>query len=456
MEFVRRHQVLVLGIGLPLLFGLVLLWLARQPKVDPRLAAIRMKGYPATLAELDSWYPAVPPEQNAALICERAFTNKFFASEGKEADWLSDRSLQTALGEPLSQEAKELLAAELKNCADTLAILHSIPQDAPSRYSLDLRQGFVLLLPHLAKIKRSVLLLGTEARWHSANGDTDKALDAIEAAGRVSDTLRQEPIFISYLVRVACWNLTLNHLERLLSECPLTDRQLEKVDALLVRAQDEKGLCRALAGERGFGLGLFDDRTNTASLFGGGPGTAARSGNMWKSSALVSLFKATGFFAKDRAFYLDALSNTVSAAELPFPNRAQVMRQMTFTAPPSKLYIVSRMILPALSSPYLRDADESARLRSARAVVRVERYRNAHGGAVPPDLVSAAGSDPALSDPYTGKPLCYLKLERGYLVYSVGTDLRDDQGGGVGDHERRNNNSNTKKSPTDVGLKVAR
>jgi hypothetical protein len=56
-----------------------------------------------------------------------------------------------------------------------------------------------------------------------------------------------------------------------------------------------------------------------------------------------------------------------------------------------------------------------------RAGVSVESYRSEHGQ-LPNSLPSA------FSDPFDGQPLRYKKLAKGYVVYSVGEDGKDDGG----------------------------
>jgi hypothetical protein len=70
-----------------------------------------------------------------------------------------------------------------------------------------------------------------------------------------------------------------------------------------------------------------------------------------------------------------------------------------------------------------------------RTGIAVERYRNARGG-IPEklsDLVPAYLPAVPL-DPWDGKPLRYKKLDKGYVIYSVGSDRKDD--GGSADPER--------------------
>jgi hypothetical protein len=76
-----------------------------------------------------------------------------------------------------------------------------------------------------------------------------------------------------------------------------------------------------------------------------------------------------------------------------------------------------------------------ARVRSACAAIAIERFR-ASGGGIPPtalaDLVPTYL--PAVPvDPFSGEPIMYVRRPDGYVVYSLGRDLKDDGGAVEGD-----------------------
>jgi hypothetical protein len=77
-----------------------------------------------------------------------------------------------------------------------------------------------------------------------------------------------------------------------------------------------------------------------------------------------------------------------------------------------------------------RDAENSARLRTAATALAIERYRLKHGGKQPetlsalvPEYLSAMPIDP-----FTGEALQYRKQADGFVVFSVGADRQDDGG----------------------------
>jgi hypothetical protein len=76
-----------------------------------------------------------------------------------------------------------------------------------------------------------------------------------------------------------------------------------------------------------------------------------------------------------------------------------------------------------------REATALARLRAAQVAVAVERFRvtigripTALSELVPQFLASVP------VDPFDGNPVRYRQLQKGYVVYSIGADGRDDHG----------------------------
>jgi hypothetical protein len=71
-----------------------------------------------------------------------------------------------------------------------------------------------------------------------------------------------------------------------------------------------------------------------------------------------------------------------------------------------------------------------ATLRTADAAAAVERYRAAHGGALPEtlDVLVPAYLNGVPIDPFTGAPVKWKASPTGYAIYSIGADFEDDGG----------------------------
>jgi hypothetical protein len=68
--------------------------------------------------------------------------------------------------------------------------------------------------------------------------------------------------------------------------------------------------------------------------------------------------------------------------------------------------------------------------RCSQIAVAIERYRRAHGEALPAALADLVPSylTEIPEDPITGKPLLYRAASDAYMVYSLGPDGKDDGG----------------------------
>jgi hypothetical protein len=379
---------------------------------------------------LDAWYKQVPPAEDAALICAEAFALPVFGDSFQLSSKLPQREDLPPRGQKLTGEAKDKLAAVLAESRAALDVLHSIPPAARSRYPIDLKQGALTLLPHLGKSKGAINLLGAEALLYSANGQPDNAVQSLEAAGRVTESLGEEPLLISHLVRIAEWAIIISRVERILNETALSDAQLAQLQKALAPAERPASLARVLAGERAFGLSIFIDQNAQRQMFSSAATGTTMSVQNLSMSAGLTLLKVTGLFQKDKAFFLDVMSTNVAAAELDYSERLKRGQQAASLAASSHFCIFSRMLLPALSKVFLRDAEHIARLRVAQTAVAIERYCLAHGNALPASLDQLVPNclDYPLLDPIDDQPLRFKKTNRSYVVYSIGVDGNDDGG----------------------------
>ena len=77
-----------------------------------------------------------------------------------------------------------------------------------------------------------------------------------------------------------------------------------------------------------------------------------------------------------------------------------------------------------------QDPQNQVRNRAAHAALAIERYRLEHDDQLPPtlDVLVPGFLDRVPQDIYAAAPLRFRKLDRSYVLYSVGRDLKDDGG----------------------------
>jgi hypothetical protein len=433
-QFLWRKRLLLMAVAIVLAFLGFVSCNLRNPRLDPRLEAIRKTGYPVTLAELDDWYPRVPDAQNAALIYTNAFARMVYVSpEDNNPDrrQIADIKLPPR-GREFGGEDKTELAAIIASNAPALRLLFSAQNLTNSRYPIDLKLGFELLLPHLSKVKGAVRLLSAEAALYAASGEREQCVGSLQAAAQVANSLHSEPLLISQLVQIASWGIIVSHLEHILNVTNLSDEHLRGLQSALADAERPAGAARALAGERASSLAVFDDPKMRPFIFGWSQTNSYSGGPDLKTRAIMSALLVSGIFAKDRSYFLETMTTNVDAVSLPYPARFATAQQAgaAFATTPNRLCIISRMLLPALEKFHLRDAEHTTRVRVAQTVLGIERYRLAHTNALPasleplvPDYLQSMPDDPC-----SGEKLRFKRLENGYVVYGVGTDGRDDGG----------------------------
>jgi hypothetical protein len=140
--------------------------------------------------------------------------------------------------------------------------------------------------------------------------------------------------------------------------------------------------------------------------------------------------KVTGLMNRDHAVYLDLMFTTVEATKAPYPEilkKAEKVQHQVAALPPSR--IISRYTLGSILSAFTKSIQNLSRIRTAEAAAAVERYRLTNNQ--PPEILEELVPTylaAVPTDPFDGQPLRYKKLAKGYIVYSVGENGKDDGG----------------------------
>jgi len=402
-------------------------------KIEARIKAIKAAGYPTNPIELDAWYPRVPSEDNAALLFQSASSAQAAPGKippGKDVALPDYAKFKLpARGEAASDDLRATIDLTLEVNQTALDLLHQATKRKQSRYPVNLTQGFNSLVPHLTGLKQSALLLELEALSRIDSGQTQAAVESVEASFALAQSLSDEPILISQMLRRSVHQIAFRSMERTLNRTSLTDQQMAGLSDALGGDEGTNGFTRGLAGERAMGLGVFPGTGRFDSLAN------------WRSSStneqivfrlLQPLLKATGFFERDQIFCLDRIKELIHTTTLVNPGAAQMAETFDARQMEAKTgyYVFSSMLLPAMSKSLTRLAEDIACRKTALTALAIERYRLTHGNGLP-DSINAL--TPAFlkfspADPFDGKPLRFKRLARGYVVYSIGSDGTDDGG----------------------------
>jgi hypothetical protein len=134
-------------------------------------------------------------------------------------------------------------------------------------FCLDYRQGYSLLLPHLAPLKRSVQFLTTAALCDLHRGDVTAASTNVETMLALVHATSTEPIPISQLVRIAMAQISMSATWELLQSTNLTDAQLAVIQHDWSRLEFIKPGEQSLEFERAFSQMTITRMRNSSAQF---------------------------------------------------------------------------------------------------------------------------------------------------------------------------------------------
>jgi hypothetical protein len=351
------------------------------------------------------------------------------------------------------QRITDLLAAN----QPTLALLHSGASRTKSRYPIDLKSDSNRSLPHLDPLRSCARLLCLEAVLNAEAGQLDDAVRSLAAAINLAQSLANEPILESAFVRNTCLNVIGNSLERILSQSRLTDAQLLNLFDAFHAPLNSPPISRALAGERCFGIQTYASSVKASIGSAASGSTDEFDFTSIRSPFGLFLYKASGLFQRDFAFYLDTMDAHVAATKLPFPEQFIALTNLTARVEDEtsqKYLIISRTLLPPLATATSRSGESFARLQAIQVGLAVERYRLTTQDKSPHQVEELVPTflKAIPRDPFDGQPLRYRQLAKGFVVYSIGRDGTDDAGA-----ERRFGSAGGNPSdPYDITFKVER
>ncbi len=404
--------------------GLLLMWWHGRHEFRQRIAAIRAAGLPVTLEELDKWYAWPESGENAAAAILDAASCYVPPAEKAAEETLSSilRGQGAARAAPLPEDMRAVLAEHIKANAQTLGFLHDAAALEGSRYPVDLKKGHAYSLLYLGEVmSKANVLPCLEAILHAENGVPRRASEAVVTSLAVTRSLAREPTLICQINRLTCQKAALMTLQRILSRLEgFTDGQLLALSQAVVRTSDGETWTRALIGERCFLISLYQQPGLTEGPL---PNSPLR-------RIIVNTYKKYELGNRSDIIFLDLMDRLMQVRPLPLPERMSAAKAVDAArnALPKRHFIIHEW-MPSAVDVIRLELTEAARLATTSGGLAVERYRLARG-ALPEtlrDLVPTYLPEVPL-DPFDGRPLRYRHLERGYAVYSVGPDGRDDGG----------------------------
>lgn len=399
--------------------------------LNQRVEAVRASGYPIEPEELNAWYP-VPEGENAADMYERAFRATPADDKSEGVPFVSTIPGYVP-GQPLDEEMAARIEAFLTQHADMLALLEEAARIEGSRFPGDYKEGINLLLPHLGQMRRGARILKVQSIYDLHLGEHDRAIDRCITILAMSRAFEREPILITGLVNISIQMLAYEQIELLIATGRVSDAKLQELALTIEPIDMDRMMLRTMVGERCIGHAAFNDAGLLAgwSPFGGKFGRAG-----------LAAYRTAGLMDIDHSCYLDIMQAHIDYAENPmWPVPTALDEDESIP----RICIMSRQLLPALSSAYNAFFKCEARRRTILTAIAAERYRQQHGS-LPAQLSDLVPDylDAVPEDPFTRDPLRYRVEDAGAIIYSIGSDNTDNDG------RARDDEGNTMQDKTDI------
>lgn len=421
-----------LGIALAILLALViLLWLflslTGRAAVRNRLAVMKAAGEPTSLAEYEARRPAIPDDENSALvILALADELEQLAKEHGYSRTLPvlGKADMPPWGEPWPREMFDVVEAFVGEQAEIIQQLEPIHDMLQGRFPIDLTvPPLKILLPNLAPLRTAAKLEQLAAVRDAGEGDVNGAMARCRTIMNMASSVRGDPFLVSSLVSIAIEALAVQTIERALAVGGAEPELTEATQALLRDHELNNAFPNGIKGERLGQMAIHGDvreRGIEAFSDGQGQGITLPAGGKYLFGGWLSL---------NQAKMMDLLDPLIEAMNKP-REALKAARELEQRIDELSLwYGVTKIATPSLSSAVALWVRHTAHLRCATVALAAERFRMAEGrwpkslDELVPEYIDAVPVDP-----FDEEPLRYKVEADRIVIYSISENEVDDGG----------------------------
>jgi hypothetical protein len=370
-------------------------------------AAIRAQGDPASIADLKP--EPIPDDQNAAaqvaaLSAElKAFEKEYVAFlENTAPGKAYDRS--DAL--PTAEQAAAIRNLLDKNDAMRKAIDRAAACDAWASVA-DFSVGHTVFVEQLLRRVQNFRTVMRYARLEldvlAAEGQRDKAVGRGIDMLKLSRLHESEPTLVAYLVSVAVRGTAIDGIEKTLAAGPVSADARRALDEELARADRPGQFAAILRLERGAAM--------DASLAQLGP-----------------VSRMLGWPAK--RYFLGAyemMGEVIALSDGPWTEFRKHTKNWGARDVDTGHGVLANLLAPAIAASVAARDRDLGLIRSLRVLNALQGFEESEGRQAS-GLKDAGLPDEATIDPITNSPLLATRGERGWTVYGVGKNEKDDGG----------------------------
>jgi hypothetical protein len=381
---------------------------------------MKAAGIRLTLREFE---PACEDRDNAALIWKGVeamlLTNpgdRKVLSQAVEAVFY-DRVMSEAMRDKINEIAtrNQRTFPLIQEAAQKSCFKHSREWNIPPE---------MMEMPNAVQLITALRLYGLDSVLKAENGMVEEAIEQCLSGIMLSRKFLDEPFLISSLVSIALMRQQLVFLKKVLTIKEIKTDTLTKIMKELDVTPWRDGFVRSFATERvlSFNVGTRIIEGSEFSDYIDGNWIDRVEYWILRPAIKTEIIRHLHFWEK-----------MVKAAQLPYYQTDEIRKALTEKSRKVPWHAkLTRSLLPDLTTAMFKEANLEANLLAAQIGIACKVYKNDRGDY--PEKISELVPDyldKAPLDPFNGKPFVYQREDSGFIVYSIGSNRKDDEGRGT-------------------------
>ena len=450
----------------------------KQPAVsslEAELQKLREAGIPTTVEELN--LQEIPDQENGSLVFREVFKiiDGLYQQHKEEWEYFpAEGSIKWEnVPETKKKQVMDLILhnpefIRMYQLLDEASLIKSgsLTRDDLQKWISEFPDG-TLSFSLLPKMRRCARLLCAKATIESDCGSIDNALNACITGLRLGKSISDEPFLISQMVRMALDAIATASLEKIIQkgdgDSKLYQALIDEIKTEISASMIKHGMPGDLIindlprfsywRKQGEEMFIFneDDRKTLETIkehFKDMPGdntqriAVTEKRLQEKRTALKEAYLKSGyetpqvFVDMQEVFYLDKILTVFNLTRSPLweaRKETQKIDDEIRKAPKEEAILSHEILLPENTSMFTGWFKQEARTKACLGAAEIglanRIYRQKHGKFVSSLRQLTPEIMPALPlDPFTGKNYIYRKKDKGFIVYSVADNLKDDGG----------------------------
>jgi hypothetical protein len=401
--------VIALGLGIRAFFNY-----SNGKKLERYLAALGSKGM---IADASALVQSCPDPDNAALLWKAA--ESLFILEPKDKSLLAPVSDVSGWKDFSPEEQKRLEAIIDKNRKAIDLYLEASGKSC-FQYGDPARPPLERETPDFSLMIQATRLVIVDALLKAEKGQAEEAVGQILRGICLMKLCSGSPVLLNYLVSMANAKMLVHNLNRVVAGTELPAATLAGMLDSLDAASWRKAMVKAFQAEHaGFSLETYHQLLKGKTITGVNSDLPGRI-YFWVIRPVL----------KSEAIWVSRhFEEMIQSAHEPFYRNEKARQWLGQEIQVPARYKLAGLLLPNLYTVILKEATLEAFLEAARIGLACRVYRSRKG--IYPDKVADLVPDILKEeplDPFTGQPLTYKSRGDAFIVYSLGSNGKDDSG----------------------------